>query len=138
MIDTKELRIGNLCGDGYGRIVSITTIERDKEWWAEGELADSPVLTADLIVAFEPIPLTEAWLRSFGLIGERSDYRFTLFDFADNHTCSIESTGNKGETVAVYIEQYGEGLDSLPHIKYVHQLQNLYFALTGKELTIKE
>lgn len=23
-------------------------------------------------------------------------------------------------------------------IKYVHQLQNLYFALTGKELTIKE
>ncbi len=24
------------------------------------------------------------------------------------------------------------------NIKHVHQLQNLYFALTGKELTIKE
>jgi hypothetical protein len=23
----------------------------------------------------------------------------------------------------------------MPHIKYVHQLQNLYFALTGEELT---
>jgi hypothetical protein len=33
--------------------------------------------------------------------------------------------------------------DSIPHtiasnIMYVHQLQNLYFALTGEELTIKE
>jgi len=27
--------------------------------------------------------------------------------------------------------------DPIHHIKYVHQLQNLYFSLTGKELTIK-
>ena len=25
-------------------------------------------------------------------------------------------------------------LNALPHIKYVHQLQNLYFAISGEEL----
>lgn len=29
------------------------------------------------------------------------------------------------------------GLKKTKSIKYIHQLQNLYFALTGEELTIK-
>jgi hypothetical protein len=33
-----------------------------------------------------------------------------------------------------YLIRYG----FINHIKHVHQLQNLYFALTGEELTIKD
>jgi hypothetical protein len=32
-----------------------------------------------------------------------------------------------------FVFEYREGVK----VKYVHQLQNLYFALTGEELTIK-
>lgn len=65
-----------------------------------------------------PIPLTEEWLFKFGFEG--SDI--------DNYSIEL-SNGN------FFI------LDSLDpiarNIFYVHQLQNLYFALTGKELIME-
>lgn len=33
--------------------------------------------------------------------------------------------------------EYGMDLDNVTPVKYVHQLQNLYFALTGEELDIE-
>jgi hypothetical protein len=42
-----------------------------------------------------------------------------------------DSKGVYGKTEGKYILPKG-------NIKYVHQLQNLYFALTNTELTIKE
>lgn len=36
------------------------------------------------------------------------------------------------------MSDYGYPLSEYKQIEYVHQLQNLYFALTGEELTIKE
>jgi hypothetical protein len=52
-----------------------------------------------------PIPITEDWLLNFG----------------------FEQNGHK---LPIQLHQRGK-----THIKYVHQLQNLYFALTGEELT---
>lgn len=37
----------------------------------------------------------------------------------------------------VYLEQYSEGIVRLPHIKYLHQVQNLFHALSGKELNVQ-
>jgi hypothetical protein len=71
----------------------------------------------------EPIPLTEDWLLKLGFKQVpkiKSEYykHGISFDVKDN-TCFIET-------------------DSTPeyfnHIKHVHQLQNLYFALTNEEL----
>lgn len=71
----------------------------------------------------EPIPLTEEWLLKFGFqkngcyyISEETNIEFYL-------------TNGK-----LYCELYGE---TIFNIENVHQLQNLYFALTGEELTIK-
>lgn len=76
-------------------------------------------------ILLEPIPLTEEWLVKLG------------FDSTPHH-----------ENVVYYynvnfdfrIEAYSNGYISFEEwadLKYVHQLQNLYFALTEQELTIK-
>jgi len=71
---------------------------------------------------FEPIPLTEEWLLKFGF--EKIDHIHKDNYFKKNWLCceSLSFDWRGG-----YIGRIG----------YVHQLQNLYFALTGEELTIK-
>ena len=77
----------------------------------------------------KPIPLTEEWLFKFG------------FKF-DGH-CSwwknklIELTIDTGEDEYSVFNDNGDYI-TLKGIKYVHQLQNLYFAITGEELTKNE
>ena len=69
---------------------------------------------------FQPIPLDEEWLKRFDwqLISNINYYFNSYF--------SIDIYGH------VYYQNDYTGLN----IYTVHQLQNLYFALTGKELTI--
>lgn len=84
--------------------------------------------------SFEPIPLTEEWLLRFGfkkkmgfyeIRGKRSKLMLVKSTLRINlaQQCITEIT---------YGDCYAFNLSS------VHQLQNLYFALTGEELTIKE
>ena len=61
-------------------------------------------------IGWQPIPLSEEWVKRFGLN-------------QSNLVGGIYTDGDLYITV------------DMP--KYVHQLQNLYFALTGEELTIK-
>ena len=75
---------------------------------------------------YKPIPLTEEWLLKFGFVYDADsltfDYEYNHFvfylerDFKDIETFSFDSSFTETK------------------VKYVHQLQNLYFALTGKEL----
>ena len=83
----------------------------------------------------EPIPLTEEWLVKFGFDKEEEydegkviDYRMTLMKNSLEFVSFWESEDITG------VNQYQTGVD----VEYVHQLQNLYFALTGTELEIKE
>jgi hypothetical protein len=55
---------------------------------------------------------------------------FWCFEFAENFQCYISKNG-------ITIQQYGEGQEWLNHIKYIHQIQNLYKSLTGQEMLIK-
>lgn len=112
----NELRIGNLVyyvdGDGYFYQLNITVIE-------DG-------ITND----FEPIPLTEEWLFRFGFY-ETSRYGKYL-----------EFNINQEQVLRFPICKHSEKdfwyvLRGSVKIQYVHQLQNLYFALTGEELEIK-
>lgn len=80
------------------------------------------------LAAVKPIPLTPEWLERFGfervLHDERDWYNYPLGLI--NPLNNYEDHG--------YMMSGEFDLD----IRYVHQLQNLYFALTGEELTIKE
>ena len=84
---------------------------------------------------FKPIPITKEWLVKFGFIS----------DGIKHLTHSIHKLTVDVRLILMYqivYEQpeistlYIKGIQLISTITYVHQLQNLYYALTGKELTI--
>jgi hypothetical protein len=66
------------------------------------------------------IPLTEEWLLKFG------------FEITDNFQTKDRFQTHKQDGIIWF--EYGY---IVVELNYVHQLQNLYFALTGEELIIK-
>lgn len=111
----SELRINNWYDhDGDYRQVTPKTIE--EVWEAERSWC-------------KPIPLTEEWMVRFGF--KDNEYTFDLHSgrktITFNWSSRIISTGYRS---GLYCKKYR-------HIQYVHQLQNLYFALSGEELTFK-
>ena len=88
---------------------------------------------AQYIKFIEPIPLTEAWLLKFGFekINHISGYSF--FNLKRNKRKS------NLPSICIYNNYTRVGNNtSVMHCEYVHQLQNLYFALTGEELIINQ
>ena len=78
----------------------------------------------------EPIEITQEWLKKFGL-GQSNDHEMQKdiredlaiqFDYHFKRCYLFVDTDL--DCTCIFLE----------HIKYVHQLQNLYFALTGEEL----
>ncbi|WP_312306591.1 hypothetical protein [Chryseobacterium sp.] len=126
MIAPQELRIGNLVkyvDDGEIKVINGSAIKY---------LENAQRLFQ--LFPFEPIELTEEWLLKMGfdLLHKgkfRNVYDYSLdhrFGYSDNHGL-------------VYVDSALTFVgNSFSHIKFVHQLQNLVFALTGEELTIKE
>lgn len=72
-----------------------------------------------------PIPLTEEILLKSGFEFDSGWLEFGKISISfDDKRCVMEDEG-------------GESWSKLPYPKYVHTLQNLYFALTGEELEIQ-
>jgi hypothetical protein len=110
----NELRIGNLVYNPNLKEVRTLDI-LDIRDYAEQRL----------IKDFEPIPLTEEWLVKFRFVKEIDDLYLDL-------SSSFLIWFNDDE----FLHYKSNQLETICSIKYVHQLQNLYFALTGEELTI--
>ena len=111
----NELRIGNKVNyqTAEGDILPNTIDWQDLKWLSEGEKGFN--------LCHSPIPLTEEWLVRLGF--EKS---------SDNNYY-------KGGKFTIY-NRFGNfgligGSLSWKEFKHVHKLQNLYFALTGEELT---
>lgn len=116
----NELRIGNLVLNEYlepvfliGILPHKLIVSKNGDWDE-----DCKDLTYRDI---EPIPLTKKRIIDFGIEFEK-DYSAWI-----KGSFNLESKNGK-----FYFEVYSH----YKLIKYVHQLQNLYFALTGEELTI--
>ena len=80
---------------------------------------------SDYFTSLEPIPLTEEWLIKFGftvLYGEGIAKGWL-------HKGLIQYCLTGGSVCYNY--------NNLTRVESVHQLQNIYFALTNEELTIK-
>jgi hypothetical protein len=135
-MEANELRIGNF-------------IEKKEITYSGLKTLTHAIEIKDLAhyESFEPILITEEWLLKFGFVKENKretehhsnfysmcvyDYKYS-FAYADfrndwgfyhSYTDALnDSDNNKFDFISC-------------GIKYVHQLQNLYFALTGKELEI--
>lgn len=74
---------------------------------------------------FEPIPLTHEWLIKFGFKKTGMSYVTDIF---------VVLKWTDGNLMSPYQDRHGYR----NQIQFVHQLQNLYFALTGEELKIAE
>jgi len=82
---------------------------------------------------YSPIPLTEEWLLKLGLRKIPANNSYYLS--APKLKAEIHFEIFRREYVCVLYCSTGSFIPR--DIKFVHQLQNLYFALTGEELKIK-
>ncbi len=78
-----------------------------------------------------PIPLTEQWLKDFGF--EQKALR-VFYIGINGLKLGIKLTSDD-DGILMIRDRNGFDLGLNKEIKYVHQLQNLYFVLTDKELT---
>lgn len=99
---------------------------------------DSTTLSSILIVGgeyeYDPIPLTEDWLVRFGF--KKSKCYLGMREGMTREILFIYPT-KSGMYVSLWFPKaYTESDEDhyLKEINYVHQLQNLYYALTGQEL----
>ena len=83
---------------------------------------------------YEPIPLDAEWLERFSFKQVKLD-RTPFYELTIENIKFIYYAGNLDFGV-MGISQYE--FVRMPKIKYVHQLQNLYYCLTHTELTKKE
>lgn len=121
----QELRIGNyleLLGE-IRKVEGIFNLPKRKEmYWIKCEgIIDTK------IIHYKPIPLTEEWLLKFVFDKDIDDF------YLDINTVLFVSY-NDDE----FVHLKSNHLETIASIKYVHQLQNLYFALTGEELMLKQ
>lgn len=122
----QELRIGNYV-EGVGTEESIRRINDSIQYNYNTEKYE---LDAIDIQFFKPIPLTEEWLEKFA-------FEWSIWHQAWHRLGFVFNLSERGVS-GYYMHMVKRNNDIIcPEIIYVHQLQNLYFVLTGEELTIK-
>jgi hypothetical protein len=122
MMKSSELRIENLV---YWDIPQKVNVAHRVMGIVNGRLQTIPISLGNKIEDYLPIPLTEEWLLKFG---------FTKV--STNYECGfLLLWGNlKTGTVDFVLTEPHSNKRHITALRYVHQLQNLYFALTGEEL----
>jgi len=110
VLDSSELRIGNLVLDSTKNTTKIESIIPEHNRVRYG------------------IKLTEHWLERFGFEKEAGSFMglqicnsWTFIYWSEYHGLELS------------VNEYGV---KFTNIKYVHQLQNLFYSLTGKELEL--
>jgi hypothetical protein len=134
----NELRLNNyyqlkgaVLGGGICRIGTIQDFEKIYELMYSNSVS--------------PIPLTEEWLLNFGFekvvydseqTGYGTEYHFKVnsdifMNYSDDFSLAIYANKKAMEDELGVIPKWEV-------VKNVHQLQNLYYALIGEELKLKE
>jgi hypothetical protein len=134
----NELRIGNwYTSVKFGVPVQCELSDLDQLCtMADGAYDDPPINEM-----FEPIPLTEEWLLKLGFeqtyinISLGNDYFYIDLNKRNSLVIRPRNDLFVGCWEWGFYGQIGHG--GIINIKYVHQLQNLYFVLTGEELIMK-
>jgi hypothetical protein len=148
MINAAELRIGNKILSNANKIVVVTGIVKGGQvtvvHWNDGHCMSG---------LCSPIPLTPEILEICGFI-ENKEFSEVMGRFAKQVVLDIplfRPDGSKFDTptklgftynVEPPHEMFGEytvdGFYASRRIEYLHQLQNLYYALTGAEMPITD
>jgi len=128
-MEAKELRIGN--------VVLLDT----------GHVLPAPhrIVALDIVdifkglptnITIEPIPLTPEVLQKCGF---KSNSRCWFLQFKREHDiidCAVWVSRLEEDPIGMYCFGFDSAMHSVPmnNIYYLHQVQNMYFAITGEEL----
>lgn len=126
-VKPQELRIGNYVSFG-GAICTVTEIEKDNFRAIDSHGNN----WKNTFSALEGLPLTEQHLLDFGF--EQDGYE--MLDWVKNGLCFTGINWADKDFPEYQFLNFMVNEDTIISIHYVHQLQNIYFALTGQELTI--
>ena len=130
MINAKELRLGNIVSY-KGVIGKVTWIQQDCitiEYQRQNDLSNGSMVSPE---SLDGVKLTEKRLLKCGFI-YNDKYEFPAFDeliHSDFKWFGIGDFNNK-----YFIIDFIDQVNTNHHIKYLHQLQNLFQALSQKEL----
>lgn len=116
----NELRIWNL----------VQNVYKDTFGISHETLCDF----ANGYVNLKPIPLTEEWLKKFGFEKKTGIYRKSF----NEKVIGIGLDGSYGLYDNENDWKIGSSFCGNNRIIFVHQLQNLYFALTNEELKFNQ
>jgi hypothetical protein len=123
MINKNQLRIGNwVKSKVYGnyRIIGISVFSESNNFYKSFKYYPQSCDSKNLL----PIKITNDWLLRFGFKDKG-----LFFKHKSNHVIEYDSIN---KVYLFYLGNYG---DWYKKIKYVHELQNLFFALTSKEIS---
>jgi len=125
MVNVNEVRLGNW-------------LERDGKYF-QVSLIDEAGFIGETIITANPIPLTEEILLKAGFVKEQLEdgnpgegYFYSLRLSNDKYCDLALLSGDKNGYCEVTLFPYTE----IFRYRHVHQLQNIYQAITGTELTI--
>lgn len=139
----QDIRIGNyVYYEHTTHIVSGIHGNKVYSWWVKdgepvieyeakdisGTLEENPYM--DVISQYEPIPLTEEWLIKLGfekLTDSNDGFKNTTYTYTKGISFIVYFDGIRLST------NFWMGNEK----HYVHQLQNLFYVLSGKELKLK-
>ena len=126
-LQSKDLRIGNwiTAHDNDGEIDFITN----------KEIVGVKGKHLTELKKVKPIPLTEEWLLKFGFEYKVEELGTKFYELQIG--ISFISLSIEGHFNINSGESYWYMDRDFKTPKYVHELQNLYFALTGEELKLK-
>lgn len=117
MIDTKDIRMGNLVLDKHGKPSRVSEIAKTGI-----KVEGGPGTYRQYAGEFSPININAEWLIKLGLKMGGPNINATNF--------SIDGFG-----VSYHYDDSGYYSHNAK-LSFVHQIQNLYYALTGKELKV--
>lgn len=123
MIDTDDLMRNNVIqykGRGIFRVKRIDHNDIGGVWEDDGVVSTEN----DYPEQFEPIPLTPEILEKCG--------------FEDKNPWQRDNIVIDSESRLIIVDQTGYGVIVARDVTYLHRLQNIFYALKGQELEIKE
>ena len=132
MIQANELRIGNLISGVSDRIETVVGLSQNVAYVYVGKI---PETFRERLEDANGIPLTEEWLIKLGF--NKMNDLDSWYSIPVNNTWTTINACAKHSMFEVFINHHSCVIKRQNSGK-VHQLQNLYFSLTGQELQLTQ
>lgn len=131
MIRVNELRIGNVIVSDAGVVRKVTGHDIREQWRHEEDPHGSTG------ASINPIPLTPEWLERCGFVIKHEASEQDPFTYSILKMDLDLAKEDDGYCLRFECQDSYYDCNIGTQLLYLHQLQNLFFALSGEELNVK-